>query len=186
MQDIKGTMKKKDWRDTYQFCLLLFLIVASGYGIVHFIDFMQVTLPRPNYMELPIESGISEPIKINSVDGIILQQQGMDVTIKDVLLSADVGYTGSMIPTIVGGNTLLLRLYPYYNMIQNGTCLGIKEGQIAVYFDEDITTYASVVHRVIDNDIGGGQIRFKGDNNNASEFVRCEDIKYLVVGVIYT
>jgi hypothetical protein len=108
---------------------------------------------------------------------------GRDLVVKNVSL-LNVHSTGSMRPTMFGGNLALTIPYPLKDVEQEGICEGIEEGQIITYWDKEDYSYIS--HRVIDNTIGDGQLRVKGDNNPSSEYPKCSQIRNIIIGVLYT
>ena len=162
----------------YGLTFALLCSVLIGIGLSAIVNYTLVAMPKAESWE---------SIPLPHLDNITIQQKGSNVLVKDAFIN-EIAYTGSMKPTIYGGNKMLLRPYSYYKIPQQGNCPDLKEGQIAVYVEKELTSMSVkyVVHRIIDNQLGDGIIRFKGDNNRASEFVECEQIKYTVVGVIFT
>jgi len=119
---------------------------------------------------------------------LTLQLMSKDVKIKEVGLSGSLAYTGSMRPTMYGGNRLLTVKYEHAGIPQDSTCLDIKEGQIISYKAyEDDDDIDEIVHRVIDNEVGAGVLITRADVlHKGGEEIKCEDITEIVVGVLYT
>lgn len=172
-------------KEISKFFLYMIIMFVAGIGISALFQYTVIAMPRISNIDIVVP-GMQKELSLPNIDHIVFQQKGKDLLIKGAYAQG-IGYTKSMVPTIYGGNTALVKPYPYYNSnITEGNCPGIEEGQIAVYVDKDFPSVNHIVHRVIDNNLSNGQIRFKGDNNRASEFVKCSQIKYIVLGVLYT
>ena len=154
---------------------------VSSYFIKRGTQIVQDKDDYSNAMEPKQEYWNKIPLQHNK---LIVQILGKDIKIKDVRLSGDVGYTGSMRPTIYGGVRLLERPYNLTGERQEGNCKYINEGDIISF---RVAGYEyEWVHRVTDNNIGKGYLFTQGDMNSANDFVDCHDITRKIVGVLYT
>jgi len=108
--------------------------------------------------------------------------EGKDWIYIDGIKLVDSTYTGSMVPNVWGGNTILAKDYPYSGLIQDGVCLGLEEGMIVAYQKN----LDFIGHRIIDNNLGNGIMELKGDNNKYSEIVECDKVMWVVVGILWT
>ena len=160
------------------------LMMSTAFALIALLSAVNniyVAFPRMEYwnsIELPKLNQIQ-----NADNLIYAQQEGLDLIIKNATVGS-VSYTGSMKPTIYGGNTPILRPYKYYKVSTNEICADILEGQIVIYMTEN--GFSQIIHRVKDNSIGNGTAFIQGDNNENGEFVKCEKIKYIVLGILYT
>ena len=126
--------------------------------------------------------------KLENYQGVFLNKHNLsvwahsrDVTVNDVYLS-NIAYTGSMRPTIYGGNKVMMQKYK-----GGAECKGLQTGMIISFDGKYLDTEYNVLHRIVSiPDDHPGWVFTKGDANMGNEFVDCEDIIGLAVGVLYT
>ncbi|MEK6973687.1 MAG: signal peptidase I [Nanoarchaeota archaeon] len=154
-----------------------FLIIASifAFGIVASIVYSDII---KSGKELPLGSikkdGPQDYIKENQ---ILISDEGVMINIKNAEWSryAD---THSMEP-VINANANGIEIVP--------KCENLRKGDIVVY--ESKQANGLIVHRIVDlaQDEEGAYFILKGDNNPMAdpEKVRCSQIKYQVIGIIY-
>lgn len=126
-----------------------------------------------------------EGIPLPHKKDMVIQIIGKDIKVNDVALSGNIAYTGSMKPAIYGGNRVLQIPYNYSGIKQEGNCPGLTEGQIISFINLDNEEGVETLHRIIDNNLQNGHLRTKGDNAVGTEYVPCEDIQSITVGVLW-
>lgn len=94
------------------------------------------------------------------------------ILINDVIYWSELKNGKSMNPTIFKGNTLLLEKYNGQNL---------TEGEIIVF---KVSEDENFIHRIVG--ITPKYYITQGDNNNFKEVVYANEIKSIVVGVLYT
>ena len=117
---------------------------------------------------------------------LVVQIIGKDIKVKDVGLSGDIAYTGSMKPTIYGGNRVLEQKYNLTGIRQEGSCQYLKEGQIISFKEDDNPENVHTMHRIINNNLQNGHLQTRGDNSISSEYPLCEDVVSVILGVLWT
>ncbi len=115
---------------------------------------------------------------------ISVRQVHSRVEIDGAFLSGMILYTGSMKPTLYGGNKVIQVPYRHAYKKQEGNCPDIKEGQLISFMNHNIKN-THILHRVINNDRDDGKLYTRGDDVKIGEYVRCEDIRYINVGVLW-
>ena len=81
-------------------------------------------------------------------------------------------YGASMFPSLTEGNTVLIQEYAGQK---------IRPGMIVVYIRGNLT----IAHRVIATQNDGG-VLVQGDNANSEELISEHDLRYILIGVLYT
>ena len=77
-----------------------------------------------------------------------------------------------MFPSLTEGNTVLIQEYAGQK---------IRPGMIVVYIRGNLT----IAHRVIATQNDGG-VLVQGDNANSEELISEHDLRYILIGVLYT
>ncbi|KKN60191.1 hypothetical protein LCGC14_0534820 [marine sediment metagenome] len=117
---------------------------------------------------------------------ISVRQVHSRIEIDGAFLSGMILYTGSMKPTLYGGNKVIQVPYRHAYKKQEGNCPDIKEGQLISFVNNVYNiSNAQILHRVINNNLNDGNLYTRGDDVKIGEYVRCEDIRYINVGVLW-
>lgn len=193
MLSLKQTLKYKQDIIT----IVYFFILSISIGLLikdYHSESGQQNANNANYQkDFASKPEIWKGLQINQNNNEIKYQLYYNrIEIYDVWFSGNVGYTDSMLPTIYGGNKLIEKKYPFYQINQEGNCPGLKPGQIISFINKynndrfGEMSKIETVHRIIDNNLNNGQLRTKGDNADGTEYVLCEDIHSIIVGVLYT
>ena len=155
--------------------LLLFFLL----GILSNMVISYVSVQQQNLQQLSSSSSIERPSPSDIIkeDQIDVQKDKITLNIKGATWSSFAN-TNSMDPILDEDS----------NAIEvPAVCDRLKVGDIVVYKSNLYEDH--IVHRVysIDNDDQGLFFRLKGDNNPAldPEKVRCDQIKYQVIGILY-
>lgn len=157
-------------------CWLILINIAAAAGILSMVNYYGDY--QDSRVKIETHRGIELPH-----NNISIRIAGKSVIIDNVRL-ARIAYTSSMIPTMYGGNTAMDSAYQYSGIKQDGICKDIRVGEIIVFRRGDDL----IAHRVIDNSIGDGTLRTGADNAppDYEEKVRCEEIMYKTMGILFT